>query len=114
MTEPTTVPKDDAATQSVFGLIRTALAGLGGLVANRGWIDADTMNMVVGAVMVIIPAAWSVWQKYESSRKTAVAETVALNAGIKLADQTVGPTPAVPQAAVKEVIAAVVEGKAPR
>lgn len=102
---------DDAAKQSMLGLIRTFLAAVGGLVANKGWADSETVNVIVGAVMVIIPAAWSVWQKYEAAHKAEVLETTALNAGIKLADRTAGPTMLVPQEETKSVIAAVTEGR---
>lgn len=47
----------------VWGLARHALTFGGGYVVAKGWLDEATMNEVVGAVMTIVGAGWSLHQK---------------------------------------------------
>lgn len=43
----------------VSGLIRHALTTLGGYFAAKGFVDEGMVTEVVGAIMVLIGAAWS-------------------------------------------------------
>lgn len=45
------------------GIIRSGLAFAGGIVVAKGWMDAQTMNMVAGSLAPILVAAWSVASK---------------------------------------------------
>lgn len=52
----------------IGGLVRTAIAAFaGGLIAN-GTIEAETVNQVTGAIMVLITAGWSLWQKKQTKK----------------------------------------------
>lgn len=52
----------------IGGLVRTGLAAAaGGLVAD-GFIDQETVNQVAGAIMVIVVAGWSLWQKKQTKK----------------------------------------------
>jgi hypothetical protein len=62
-------------------------------MATHKYIDAGAADQIVGAVMVIIPIAWGMWQKYSAEKKTAVREVAAVNAGAAAATMgEVGPT----------------------
>lgn len=97
---------NDARNQAVLSAVRTLLAAAGGWMATHDYIDADTMNEIVGAIMILIPLAWGIWSKYRAERDTKAREAVAVNVGIAVADRTAGVTPAVPAADTQAVIKA--------
>ena len=45
------------------GIIRTLLATGGGILVAKGLVDDGTMQAVVGAVVTIVTAVWSVLSK---------------------------------------------------
>lgn len=92
--------------QALLSAIRTILAAAGAWMATHKYIDADKMNEIVGAIMIIIPIVWGVVNKYKAEAKTQAREAVAVNVGIAVADRTAGATPAVPAANVPAVIEA--------
>ena len=49
--------------EQIGGIARTILAALGGVLVSRGYIDNATMMAVVGALVTIGTAGWSVWSK---------------------------------------------------
>lgn len=97
---------NDANKHALLSVVRTMLAAAGGWMATHKYIDADTMNEIIGAVMVVIPIAWGIWDKFRSERATKAREVVAVNVGIAVADRTVGLTPAVPSSNTQAVIEA--------
>lgn len=86
---------DDASQQALLSGIRSLLIAAGASLTAKGLIDSTTWNQVVGAIMVILPAAWGAWDKYRSETATKAREAVALNVGIAVADRTAGVTPPV-------------------
>ncbi len=52
--------------EMVAGLIRHLLTFGGGWMVAKGFFDEATMNEVVGAVITILGAAWSVYQKRQA------------------------------------------------
>ena len=53
----------------VGGLVRTGVAALaGGLVAD-GIVTAEQVNIVSGAIIITLTAAWSLWQKKQAKSK---------------------------------------------
>lgn len=48
----------------IGGLIRHALTVVGGIVVTTGYIATSEVEAIVGALMVLIGTAWSVWKKY--------------------------------------------------
>lgn len=47
----------------VAGVLRTILAAGGGYFVAKGYVDNATMMSIVGAVVTIVTAGWSVWAK---------------------------------------------------
>ena len=50
-------------TEAWLGLIRHILTTGGGVLASKGVIEAGQVETIVGAVIVLIGVAWSVWAK---------------------------------------------------
>jgi hypothetical protein len=48
---------------TVWGIVRHILTFGGGLIVGKGWLDEATMNAVVGAVITIGGAVWSIIEK---------------------------------------------------
>lgn len=84
---------NEATKQAVLSAIRSILITIGSILAARGYVDEQTANTIIGAVMVIIPVAWGIWDKIHSEQKTAAREATAVNVGIVVADSTKGKTP---------------------
>lgn len=96
---------DDASKQAILSAIRSILIAIGSILGAKGYADDATVQAMIGAVMVILPVLWGVWDKYQAEHKTAAREVVAVNAGIKKADATTGPTPPASPEAAKAIIA---------
>ena len=97
---------NDAQKQALLSSVRTLLAAAGAWMATHKYIDADAVNEIIGAIMIIVPIGWGVWDKYRSEAATKAREAVAVNVGIAVADRTVGVTASVPAAKVPAVIEA--------
>lgn len=101
---------NEVTKQSILSGVRSILIAIGGILAAKGVIDETQWSIIVGALMTIIPAVWGIYEHVQSERKTQAREAVAVNVGITVADQTIGPTPLVPADATQEVIAIVAPG----
>jgi len=55
----------------VGSIVRTGLAAAAGGLITNGVVDAETVNAVAGAIMVIVTAGWSLWQKKRAKEKLA-------------------------------------------
>lgn len=49
--------------EQMAGVLRTLLAAGGGYFVAQGYIDNATMLSIVGAVVTLATAGWSVWSK---------------------------------------------------
>ena len=58
-------------SDEIGGIVRAILAALGGVLVTKGYIDNATMLAIVGALVTIITAAWSVWQKKNAKAAAA-------------------------------------------
>lgn len=58
-------------SDEIGGIVRAILAAVGGILVTKGYIDNATMLAVVGALVTIVTAGWSVYQK--KAAKAAVA-----------------------------------------
>lgn len=96
---------NEARKQAMLSAARTMLVFVGTLLVTKGYFTEAVLNEVIGAVMVLAPLVWGIWDKFSSEKKTEAREHIAVNVGIKVADLTVGPTPAVAPASVASVIA---------
>lgn len=64
----------------VCGIIRALLASAGGAVTTSGFMDEDTANQVIGAIMVIVAAIWSAIEKWRGKAIPSTAALVILGA----------------------------------
>lgn len=60
------VVQSNGIPEEVGTLIRYLATALGGWLVQRGWVSDSEVPMIVGAAMVIIPAAWG-WLKTRSN-----------------------------------------------
>ena len=86
---------DEATKQALLSAVRSLLIVAGGGLATHGVIKEGNVNIIVGALMAIIPIVWGVIDKFMAERLTKAREAVAVNVGIAVADSTPGPTPLV-------------------
>lgn len=49
--------------EQLAGVARTVLATVGGILVSKGYVDNATMTAVVGAVVTLGTAGWSVYAK---------------------------------------------------
>ena len=49
--------------EQLGGIIRAILSAAGGYFVGKGLIDQSTLTAVIGAVMPVVAAIWSVWIK---------------------------------------------------
>lgn len=47
----------------ILGIVRHILTFGGGLLITKGIIDAGMLEQVIGAVITLAGAAWSIWAK---------------------------------------------------
>ena len=70
--------------EQIQSLVRSLLVSVGGSLVAKGVITSDQLSNVVGAIMVILPVIWSVWQKRESAKLDKAVDTV--NAAVASGD----------------------------
>jgi len=97
---------DEASKQALLSALRSILIVIGGTFTARGIMSSEMVDQIVGAMMVILPAAWGIWQKFSAEKKAKAREAIAVNIGIAVADRTPGLTPAVAAINAPEVIEA--------
>ena len=44
----------------ITGIIRAILAAVGGLMVQRGYVDQQTLTTIIGAIMTLAAAGWSI------------------------------------------------------
>lgn len=79
---------NDAAKQALLSALRSILVAIGAVIAKNGYADDATINQVIGAVMVIAPIAWGIYDKYASEARTKEREAVAAEAATVAATTT--------------------------
>jgi len=62
------------SSDQIQGIVRAVLAAAGGYFVAKGYFDSATLNNVIGAILTIGTAVWSVVSKIESG--TPVTPTV--------------------------------------
>ncbi len=63
----------------IGGIVRTILVSAGGFLVGKGWIDTGTLDQVVGALIVLGGAVWSVLQKKKAAKDLVVATATGVN-----------------------------------
>ena len=104
---------DEASKQAALSAVRTILGVIGGYLVGKGYVTEEMVAQIVGAIMALVPLAWGMWNAKRSEEKTQAREAVAVNVGIKVADNTAGPTAPVTQEETASVLAAHPEVVAP-
>ena len=97
---------EEQQKQAILSAVRTGMGVVGGILTTYGWADEEMIAQLTGALMILIPFFWGVWDKYNAEAKTKERETVAVNVGIAVADRTLGVTPPISAERTPEVIAA--------
>lgn len=62
-----------AAAPAWMSLLRSVLIAGGGWLVQKGLIDHATLTDAVGAILVVAPAAWGIFQKIEANQKLKAA-----------------------------------------
>lgn len=47
----------------LLSILRQVMLVGGGTLVSRGWFDAGTLNDLVGAVLIIVGAAWALYER---------------------------------------------------
>lgn len=47
----------------IFGVVRTMLAFGAGILVSKGYFDSATADTIVGAVVTLLTAGWSIFEK---------------------------------------------------
>ena len=72
---------DDTQKQAILSAVRSLVITVGGMLAAHGFLSSGTVNEIAGAVLVVGPLVWGIWDKYNAATKTAAKEVAAVNAG---------------------------------
>jgi hypothetical protein len=51
----------------VLGLVRHALTFVGGIIVTKGLIDENLSAEVIGGIMTLVGAAWSIFSKKKAA-----------------------------------------------
>jgi hypothetical protein len=73
---------DTTIKDGIWSAIRSTLIALGGWLTAKGWIDNETLNALVGALMIALPALVGVLQKVSAERKARQLLAVAVQTGV--------------------------------
>lgn len=68
MTQQIQIPKDPTGTMLAVGL-RQALIVIGGWAAGRGYIESDTLDMVLGVAAALVPIVYGLLKTLWTHRK---------------------------------------------
>lgn len=71
----------DALKQAILSVVRSALIALGTSLTARGMVSDATAQESIGAVMVLLAAAWGFWDKFQAEHATKEREAAAVQAG---------------------------------
>lgn len=59
--------------EEILGIIRHLLTALGGVLVTKGVVDSGTVEAVVGGLLAIGGAVWSVYHKKQTAKAIAEA-----------------------------------------
>lgn len=63
----------------IGGIVRTVLVSAGSILVTKGYVDDETLNQIVGALIVLGMGVWSVIQKKGAAKKVEVAAQTGVN-----------------------------------
>lgn len=70
-----------------YGVIRGVLVALGGVLVAHKIIDEESLQQLVGGLLVVVPIIYSAFAKWWAEAKTQARETIALQAGVEAVRQ---------------------------
>lgn len=56
--------------ETILAFIRHGLTVFGGLLVNSGMATAENIEIVAGALVVVLGFGWSLWRKWDRKKKT--------------------------------------------
>lgn len=74
--------------QALLSAVRSLLITAGSVLVTKGYVDDATLQAIIGAIMVLVPVLWGIWDKYQSEASAKAREVTAVNAGITLSNQS--------------------------
>lgn len=79
---------DQASQAAILSAVRTLLSAIGGtLLVARGITDQQTLQDIIGAIMVLAPTIWGVVNKFRAEHKIQIRTTEAVNVGVMAANK---------------------------
>lgn len=54
---------NEAVKLALLSVLRSTLIAAGGFAVTKGWISADMLTQIVGAILVVATAAWGAVDK---------------------------------------------------
>ena len=73
--------KTDPTLSMILAGMRTLTAMLGGFAIAKGWMNADQVTQVSGAIIVLATAGFALYSQYRNKQHVAVALALPAPAG---------------------------------
>lgn len=73
---------DATKRQTLLTALRSLLTAIGSGVVTLGWANDHTVQLVIGAVMTIVPIAWEIYATFTSEQYTEDKVIDGVNAGL--------------------------------
>lgn len=74
--------------------IRYLLVSGGAWLVGKGYLTNDALTAALPVAMVVLPYLWGLWHNWQKEQEAKKRETVAVRAGVALANDVGIPTPA--------------------
>ena len=97
----------DATIQALLSVLRSLLIVGGSWLTANNYVSGGNVEQLIGAICVLAPLLWGVWEKYSAERKAKAREVIALTAGLVIADATAGKTQTIAPVDVPDAIKAI-------
>ncbi len=81
---------NEAGKQALLSALRAILVAGGTAYATKNGIDGETVQTVVGGIMVLIPVLWGIADKYIAERKTQTRVEDAVSVAVDATTTTAG------------------------
>jgi hypothetical protein len=83
-------------TPELLGALRLFLVAVGGIAVGKGWVTADNLTIIVGAVITLAPSVWAMLAKRSTSKEAQIiAGRVEVNPNTQ---------PIIPPAAIDKIV----------
>ena len=79
MTDTPIVVNSDPTPSMIWGAVRVLLGAAGGWFVAKGYLDSETLNAVIGAIVVLAPAVWVAILNRRNTKQKAILADAAPN-----------------------------------